>query len=361
MTHPSSVGDLCAETPSKITNVREALRDRGSDVVRWGFVGPGGIARGVAADLRDHVPGGTLHAVASRSIERAQAFADAFGASRAYDSVDALLADPDVDAVYLATPHRQHHASALAAIEAGKPLLVEKAFTVTYAGSLEIVEAARARGVFVMEAMWTRVQPTVVRLRELIADGALGEVRSVRADLGLHRDFDPTHRLFDPAQGGGALLDLGVYPVSFAQMVLGGRARTVDVVGSRAPNGVDDEATVMMQFDTGHAVASCSLRTRLPGTAAVFGTEAWVEVPPRFHHPSSLVVHRRDGDGEAEPEVLTLPATGTGYAHELLEVQRCLAAGLTESPAMTLEDTLAVMEILDRSLVSLGISYDEAR
>ncbi len=349
MTPAPNVGDLDQETPAKITTE-----------VRWGFVGPGGIARGVAVDLRDHVPGGMLHAVASRSQDRAQAFADEFGAERAYDSVDALLADPDVDAVYLATPHRQHHAVALAAIEAGKPLLVEKAFTVTYDGAVEVVEAARDRGVFVMEAMWTRLQPAVVRLRELIAEGVLGEVRSVRADLGLHRDFDPAHRLFDPAQGGGALLDLGVYPISFAQMVLGGRAQKVDVVGSRAENGVDDEATVLMRFDTGHAVASCSLRTRLPGTAAVYGTEAWVEVPPRFHHPSSLVLHRREGDGEAEPEVLRCPATGTGYAHELLEVQRCLAAGLTESPAMPLADTLAVMEILDRSLGALGVTYDEA-
>ena len=329
--------------------------------VRWGVVGPGTIARGVARDLVDHVKGGVLHAVASRSHERARAFADELGAPVAHGSYAALLSDDDVDVVYLATPHRQHHQVALAAVQAGKPLLVEKAFTCTLAGAQEVVEAARAAGVFVMEAMWTRVQPAVVRLREMVASGELGEVRSVRADLGLHRPFEADHRLFDPAQGGGALLDLGVYPVSFGQMVLGGRARGVTVVGGHARNGVDDEATVLARYDDDRqAVASCSLRARLPGSAAVFGTDAWVEVPPRFHHPDRLVVHRREGEGEAEPEEVVLPARGSGYSHELDEVQRCLREGLPESPAVPLDDTLAVMEVLEQALHGLGITFDEA-
>ena len=160
-------------------------------------------------------------AVASRSQERADAFAARHGIERAHGSYAAILADPDVDVLYVATPHPQHHALALAALRAGKALLVEKSFTATTAGAAEVVDLARATGVFAMEAMWTRFQPAVVAMRELIADGAIGEVRSVQADLGVAREYDPADRLFALELGGGALLDLGVYVVSFAQMLLG--------------------------------------------------------------------------------------------------------------------------------------------
>src|SRR3954447_10678030 len=199
-------------------------RDLTANPIRWGVAGPGGIARKVIGDLESVVDGGVLHAVGSRSKDRARAFAEELAPGRrvaAYGSYRGLIADPDVEAIYIATPHRQHAAIAVAAIEAGKALLVEKAFTCTLDGAQRVVDAARANQVFVMEAMWTRFQPAVVRLRELLAAGAIGEVRSVRADLGLLVPFAPTHRLWDLDQGGGALLDLGVYPVSWAQMVLG--------------------------------------------------------------------------------------------------------------------------------------------
>ncbi|MGJ7452416.1 Gfo/Idh/MocA family protein [Aquipuribacter sp. MA13-13] len=328
--------------------------------VRWGVVGPGRIAAGVVRDLAD-VPGGVLHAVASRSLDRARAFADEHGAPVAHGSYAELLADPDVDVVYVATPHRQHHGVALAAVEAGKHLLVEKAFTVTLAGAQEVVDAARARGVFVMEAMWTRFQPAVVRLRELLADGAVGDVRSVRADLGLRVPFDPADRLWDRAQGGGALLDLGVYPTSWLQMVLGGVPSSLEVAGVLGPDGVDAESTLLWRTEDGrHGVGTCSLLSPLPGQAAVFGTEGWIEVPPRFHHPGRIVVHRTSGGRSVESsEEVVLPATGTGYSHELDEVHRCLAAGLTESPTMPLDDTLAVMSVLEQALHALGVHHDE--
>jgi predicted dehydrogenase len=337
-----------------------------STTVRWGFVGPGRIATAMARELVEVVPDGTLQAVAGRSPERARAFADRFGAASAHggpDAVAELVSDPAVDAVYVATPHPDHRAAALAAVAAGKPVLVEKSFTATLAGAREVVEAAGAAGaagVFCMEAMWTRFQPAVVRLRELIAEGAIGEVRSVRADLGLRRPFDPADRLWDPARGGGALLDLAVYPVAFAQMVLGGAPDRVEVVGALGPNGVDAESTVVMGFGDRHAVASSSLLTRLPGTAAVFGSDGWIEVPPRFHHPDRLVLRRRDGDAEAPAEVVTAPATGAGYSHTFAEVHRCLAAGLTESPVMPLSDTLAVMAVLDAAAAGLGVRQAEA-
>lgn len=333
----------------------EPITDR---PVRWGVVGPGRIAGGVMGDL-GHT-GGVLHAVASRSPDRARAFAERHAAPVSYGSYADLLADGDVDVVYVATPHRQHHGVALAAIEAGKHLLVEKAFTCTVAGAQQVVDAARARGVFVMEAMWTRFQPAVVRLRELLAAGAIGEVRAVHADLGLRLPFDPTDRLWDPAQGGGALLDLGVYPVSWLQLLLGGTPSSVSVTGALGPNGVDAESTLLWACDDGrHGVATCSLLSPLPGRAVVFGTEGWIEVPPRFHHPSRLLVHRASGRSADSSEELTAPATGAGYAHELDEVHRCLGLGLVESPTMPLADTLAVMGVLEQALHGLGVRTDE--
>ena len=191
-----------------------------SRIVRWGIIGPGRIASQVINDF-PYVAGAEALAVASRSIERAQAFATDHGLARAYGSYAEIMSDQDVDAVYIATPHPQHYAIALAAVAAGKAALVEKTFTATVAGAEEIITAARHQRVFVMEAMWTRFQPAIVTARSLIDDGAIGEVRQVQADLGVDRPYDPADRLFDPAQGGGAMLDLGVDGVSFAQYFLG--------------------------------------------------------------------------------------------------------------------------------------------
>ena len=182
------------------------------DTIRWGIIGPGRIAGNVARDF-PLTPGAELIAVASRSAERARDFAETHRIPRAFGSYRELLADPDVDAVYIATPHPQHRQAAIAALTAGKAILVEKAFTATAAGAQEIIDIARARGVFAMEAMWTRFQPAIVAAKNLVDDGAIGEVRQVQADLGVDRPFDPDDRLFSPTLGGGALLDLGVYVV----------------------------------------------------------------------------------------------------------------------------------------------------
>lgn len=323
--------------------------------IRWAVVGPGSIAAKVLADLV-HVEGAVLAAVASRSAERARHFAERHGAARAYGSYREVLADPDVDVVYIATPHPHHHAVALAALSAGKAVLVEKAFTATLAGTQEVVALARERGIFAMEAMWTRFQPAVVRLRDLLADGAIGELRAVQADLGIAPPYDPTARHFDLAQGGGALLDLGVYPVSFAQMLLGDPDH-VTATGSLTPSGVDAEESLLLGYADGRQAAlTASLRCQLPGQARVFGTGGWVDVLPRFHHPQTLVLHR---DG-AEPEEITRPQTGGGYSHELAEVTACLRAGRTESAVLPLADTVAVMAVLEQAAAQLGVRFAEA-
>jgi predicted dehydrogenase len=322
--------------------------------IRWGVVGPGRIAENVIGDFAV-VDGARPVAVASRSLDRARAFADRHGVDRAHGSYAEILADPDVDVLYVATPHPQHHALALGALRAGKALLVEKAFTATTAGAAEVVDLARETGVFVMEAMWTRFLPAVVALRELVADGAIGEVRSVQADLGVAREYDPTDRLFDLALGGGALLDLGVYVVSFAQMLLGTPERVV-AAGSLFPSGADAEASLLLDYGDGRAATlTTSLRNALPGQARVFGTTGWIDVLPRFHHPETIVLHRAGAD----PETITRPPLGAGYAHELIEVTECVRAGRGESAVMPLADTLAVQTLLGEAAEQLGVRHAE--
>lgn len=322
--------------------------------IRWGIVGPGRIAASVLPDFA-YVAGATPVAVASRSTDRAQAFAAEHGIERAYGSYAEIITDPDVDALYIATPHPQHHAVALAAIESGKAVLVEKTFTATVAGAEELMAAARRRQVFAMEAMWTRFQPAIMAACALIADGAIGEVRQVQADLGVDRRYDPTDRLFDPAQGGGAMLDLGVYVVSFAQHFLGTPDR-VRVSGSLAPTGVDAEAGLLLGYDGGRAAALLiSLRNPTPGMARIHGTKGWIEVPPRFHHPKRIVLQRTGHDAE----VIDHPVLGAGYAHELIEVTEGVRAGRTESAVMPLADTLAVQWILNDACEQLGVHHAE--
>lgn len=325
-----------------------------TQTVRWGIAGPGRIADRVADDF-GHVPGAELVAIGSRSPERAAAFAARHDAARAHGSYAALIADPDVDAIYIATPHPQHHAIAIAALRAGKAVLVEKAFTATTAGAAEVAAVARDVGVFAMEAMWTRFHPAVVQVREWLEAEAIGDVRVVQADLGVLREFDPHDRLFDPALGGGALLDLGVYVVSFAQMVLGAPDRVV-VQGSIGSTGVEEEATLLLGFPSqASAVLTTSLHSPTPGQARIFGGTGWIDVLPRFHHPTQVVLHR---DG-AEPLAVTRPVTGSGYSHELVEVTEGVRAGRVESSVMPLDDTLAVQRVLEDAASQLGLTWQE--
>lgn len=322
--------------------------------IRWGIIGPGRIAGSVLPDFA-HVPGARPVAVASRSLDRARAFAAEHGLERAHGSYADILGDDAVDAVYIATPHPQHHAVALAAIRAGKAVLVEKAFTATVAGAEEVVTAARQQRVFAMEAMWTRFQPAIRTAVELIAGGAIGEVRQVQADLGVDRPYDPTDRLFDPAQGGGAMLDLGVYVVSFAQYFLGTPDR-VTATGSLAPTGVDLEAGLLLSYADGRAATLLtSLRNPTPGAARIIGTEGWIDVPPRFHHPDRILLTRKG----SEPEEMIMPPLGAGYAHELIEVTEALQADRTESTVMPLDDTLAVQRTLNEACEQLGVHHAE--
>jgi predicted dehydrogenase len=325
---------------------------RADDPIRWGIVSTGGIARTMAADLR-LLDDARLAAVSSRSAQRAQAFADEFGVERAYGSVDDLLTDEDVDIVYVATPHAQHAAVVGAALDVGRAVLCEKTFTTSLADTEDLVQRARDRRIFCMEAMWTRFLPLVVRVREIIADGGIGDVRTVMADLGFVAPRDPRHRLWDPALGGGALLDLGVYTVAFAQMVLG-EPHTVVAHGSLSPERVDAEACLLLGWDGGaRALLDMSLIAHSPSVATIVGTAGRLDLPSRFHHPTRLVHTRADGSVEEYEH----GHEGRGYVPMLQTVQDCLRTGKTESEAMPLADTVAVMRVLDRALRLLRVEY----
>lgn len=325
------------------------------ETLRWGILGPGRIAANVAKDF-GNVKRGEIVAVGSRDAGRAAAFAAEHApGARAHGSYADLLADPDVDAVYIATPHAQHLAHASAAITAEKAVLVEKSFAATYDGAEAIVNQARECGVFAMEAMWTRFLPAVVRVRELIADGAIGEVRAVTADLGVRREFDPTDRLFSLALGGGTLLDLGVYVVSFSQMVLGQPWRTT-AHGSLLPTGVDAEAGLLVDYGRGRtATLQTSFLAPTPGNARIYGSDGWIDVPPRFHHPDRIVLHRFGADPVEEH----LPPNGAGYSYEFDEVADRVLAGHTESAIMSLADTLAVQRVLQDAADQLGVALTD--
>ncbi|HLK73432.1 MAG TPA: Gfo/Idh/MocA family oxidoreductase [Streptosporangiaceae bacterium] len=329
--------------------------------VRWGVAGPGPVADKVLRDLV-YVPNAVLSAVGSRSAERAQAFAAAHAVSAghgqvptAHGSYRELVADPDVDVVYVATPHPHHRAVALAALAAGKAVLVEKSFTVTPAATREIVAAARAGGRFAMEAMWTRFCPAVIRLRELVADGAIGEVCTVTAELGLRHPVDPATQSYNPEQGDGLLFHMGVYPVSFAQMLLG-TPEAVVAHGVVHSSGVDVEESVLLRYPGGRsALLFASLRSPAPGEARVLGTNGWIQVPPRFHYPTRIVLHRYGHD----PETIDADLTGAGYAHELAEVTERMAGGDTESQIMPLADTVAVQDVLSEIADQVGMRVIE--
>jgi predicted dehydrogenase len=324
--------------------------------IRWGILGAGGIAGKLAADLV-RTPGNSLAAVGARQAERAADFAARFGAPRSYGSYRELVSDPELDVVYIATTHPGHHEQALMAIEAGKAVLIEKPVCLNAADAREVFAAAAAAGVFAMEAMWMRTNPLIRKAQELVAESAIGELVSVRVDMGLGRPFDPAHRLYDLANGGGALLDLGIYPVTFGWMFLG-PPQTVAVTGSLAPTGSD--ATVALQWgypDGRDAQLWCSAPVKAPFRALVVGTEGWIGTEGRFYRPSGLTVVTGDAENRLED-----PLSGTnGYGPEIEEVARCLRAGLTESPLIPAADTIAILELLDGARAELGVRYPGER
>ncbi|WP_345617743.1 Gfo/Idh/MocA family oxidoreductase [Streptomyces ziwulingensis] len=323
--------------------------------VRWGILATGGMAATFTADLVD-LPDAEVVAVASRTEASAKAFAERFGIERAYGDWESLARDEDVDVVYVATPHSAHRAAAGLCLEAGRNVLCEKPFTLNAREAAELVALARRRGVFLMEAMWMYCNPLVRRLKELVDGGAIGELRTVQADFGLAGPFPPAHRLRDPAQGGGALLDLGVYPVSFTQLLLGEPA-DVTARAVLSEEGVDLQTGALLSWESG-ALASvhCSIVGGTANSATITGSKGRIDVPYGFFFPDHFVVHR---DGRDPERYAADPADGprASLKHEAREVMRAVRAGETESPLVPLDGTLAVMRTLDAIRDRVGVRY----
>jgi len=319
---------------------------------RWGILGAGRIA-GVFAQGLANLPDAELLAVGSRSQGNADAFGARYGVPRRYPSYDELAADPDVDAIYIATPHVLHAPNSLLCLRAGKAVLCEKPFTINAREAETVIAEARERGVFLMEAMWTRCLPHMETLRGLLADGAIGEPRLLNASFGFRTGFDRHSRLFDPALGGGALLDVGVYTISLASMIFG-TPRDVGGAATLGETGVDEQAAAVLSYEDGQLAAlNFAIRTATPHEAVLCGSEGTIRIEPPWWAPSSVRLSRPG----AEDQVFAPAAIGNGYAHEALEVQRCLREGRTESQIMPLDETVSIMRTMDRLRELWGVCY----
>ena len=321
--------------------------------IRWGIMGTGGIAASFARDLQ-LVGDAEVVAVGSRSDGSASGFASRFDVPRAHGSYEKLVADPDVDVVYVATPQTAHAANIRLALEAGKPVLCEKPFTITGAEARDVVALARERGLFLMEAMWTRFLPHFRRIDQLLRSGTLGEITTVVADHGQAIPSGAGHRLHDPALAGGALLDLGVYPISFASYVLG-RPATVAAAGTLLPNGLDAQTSAVFTYETGaHAVVTTTLGARTANRAVITGTLARLEIDDVWYTPTSFSLRRPNSQS---PERFDEPRIGGGLRHQAVEVGRLLREGATESDIMPLDETVAIMETMDEIRRQIGLRY----
>lgn len=317
----------------------------------WGVVGPGAIAVGFA-DAMGMAEGGDIVAVASRSLERADAFADSYGITTRYGDYAALAEDPEVDVVYVATPQSRHAEDALLMLRAGKHVLCEKPFALNEAQARRMVDEARRRNLFLMEAIWSRFLPAYRALVQVVASGRIGEPLLVEADFGFRRSPRPDNRLFRADLGGGGLLDLGIYPLQLCTLLLG-PVEHVAAEGVIGETGVDEHvAAVLRHRGEGLGVMKAALRVNMTCSARVSGTVGVIEVPALMHCPNAIRVLTPAGvddiDGSYE---------GNGLRFEIEEVHRCLAEGRTESDVMPLEETLAFAHTLDDIRHQIGLVF----
>jgi len=320
--------------------------------IRWGILGPGAIAEKFAEGL-SVLPDAELVAIGSRDLNRAKVFADRHGVARTWGTYESLANDPDVDIVYIATAHPFHHPAAMICLDAGKAVLCEKPFTVNARQAAELIESARTRGLFLMEAMWTRYLPLFVELRTLLAEGAIGEPRLLTADFGFAHNGGPSHRLFSPALAGGALLDVGVYVCSLASMVFGSPDR-INAMAVLGDTGVDELAAITFGYDGGEmAQLNCAVQIDTPHEATIVGTGGSIRIHSSWWKGERMTLRRA---GHAE-QTIEAPMEGNGYNYEAAEAMRCLRAGAIESPVTPHAETLALMETLDATRAQWGLKY----
>lgn len=323
-----------------------------ADIIRWGIVGSGYIARKMAEALVV-LPDAELTAIGSRSLDRADAFGEEFDVPHRFDCYEDVAASADVDAVYIATPHTSHLTDATMALRAGKAVLCEKPLTVNAREAAALIAEARANKAFLMEAMWTRFVPAVVKLREWIDEGVIGEIRLFTADIGWRQPYNPQSRLYNPELAGGALLDIGIYPVSLASMLLGAPS-DISGVMQPAPTGVDAQCAVSLAYSNG-AVASfaATFQAVTPREALVVGTEGWIRIHGSITAPETLTLCKPDEN----EETVYLPYLGNGYTHEAIEVMACVRKGKLESHVMPLDESLCIMKTMVSLREQWGLRY----
>ena len=317
----------------------------------WGILGPGGIARAFAKDL-NFSQGHTIAAVGSRSLENAQKFAETFGGT-AYGSYEELVADPTVDAIYVATPHPAHHDNVILALNAGKPVLCEKPFAVNANEAQAMVAAAARNSVALMEAMWARFLPHYAKVREIVDSGVLGPILSIHADHGQRLADQGIARLIEPDLAGGALLDLGIYPVSFAHMILGNPAH-INSKAVMTEKGVDAQTSMIFTYESGaQAVLTTTMIEQTPCRAVIAGLNGWLEIDRTFYNPAAMRVVLNDGTVTEYPNTYT----GHGLREQAETFKQLVRSGKLESDILTWADTVDIMKSLDTVREQIGLKY----
>jgi predicted dehydrogenase len=327
--------------------------------IRWGILGCGRIARKFAADLR-LVDDAELTAIASRNKETLELFAKDFPCKHLHNSYEALAANDDVDVIYIATPHSHHYEHTMLCLQHHKAVLCEKAFAINSRQAKEMINTAKERKVFLMEALWTKFLPHYKKLQELLQQKALGDIKSVLVNFGFKTSDKSPQRLFDPLLGGGTLLDIGIYNVFITMSVLG-KPDSIEATMTPSPTGVDEQIAVLFKYNNGAmAQLFSSFVTNLPIQAEINGTEGCITLTTRFYEPSATIQLYKQIPGEKEIIVVEKEA-GFGYQYEARHVNECLKKGLIESPVLTHTDTLLLMEILDRIRNKARIEYPADR
>jgi predicted dehydrogenase len=321
---------------------------------KWGIIGPGKIANKFAIALT-MAGDAQLRAVASRDVSRARVFAEKFNAPKYYDSYEALAEDPDIDAVYVATPHAFHCDQAILCLSHGKPVLCEKPMALSARQAEKMVEAARKHNVFLMEAMWTRFLPHTEKILALIREGRLGAIRYVRADFGFPGPFHPDNRLYNLALGGGALLDIGIYPL-FLCLLLLGEPEKILATGRLAPTGADESCHALLQYKDGvTAVISSTFVCQTSITAEIAGTDNLLQIPGPWYKNDRFTLRRPGPEGEQEH--FQLAPMVNGFEYQIREVMQCVGKGLIESPSMSHDFTLLLSRTMDEIRRQLGVHY----
>ena len=318
--------------------------------LRWGILSTGVIARNFAETARQMGDEVIVHAVASRSMDKANAFADEFAIEKRYDSYEALAKDPEVDIVYVATPHSRHYEDMKLMIGAGKPVLCEKSFTANAAQAQEIYALAREKGVFVMEAFWTKLIPLYREVETWIASGAIGEIRALTAQYGYTTGREA--RKFDAQLAGGTLLDIGVYAIGFACMMLGYSFDDVQSQLIMNAQGTDAVDGILLRRGKAVAQLTCAIGAYIPLHGAVYGSKGYIDVPD-FKNPQRVALY---ADG-CEPQVIERPFEVNGFEYEIREAMNCVREGRTESALMTAEQSIAVMRIMDEIRRQNGLRF----